>query len=176
MLDMSNRILTSYQAHSRKIQSDGFTIVELLISMALLLPFLGIIVWMMGEISSSQLYVANYEASARESQFASLVIENDLKSATMIDYPATPGGSYSALLLQTPTGAVTIASEGGRLVRTDSIGSAYLLSRRSLLDTFSVSRTGTESSFLQIELGVMASVSGTSQPIPIQHSIAHQLR
>lgn len=154
----------------------GFTLIELLISMGLIVPFLVVIVWLMSVISNSQLYLVSYDAAARESQYAALVMEHDANRIISIDYPATAGGTYDRLTIMTDSGPVTIASSEGRLIRTDSTGSAYLLSSRSKVDSFAVSRTGTESSYLQIDLDVIASISGTREPVVISRTVAHQIK
>lgn len=153
----------------------GFTLIELLLTMGLLLPFLTVIIWLMSEMSSAQLYFVNYDTAARETQFASIVIGRDLDLAETVLIPTSASESAHTLTVMTETGLVSIASVEGRLVRTDSSGSAYLLSNRSKLETFAVSRSGTESALISVDLVVAASVSGQREPFRIERTVNHHL-
>lgn len=154
----------------------GLTLIELLISMVILLPFLAIIVWMTGEISNAQLQTVNYDSTTRETQYASLVIAKDLDDATAITQPAN-GGPANQLSLTTPAGPINYSLSNGRLTRTDAQGSAFLVSQRSTVIGFTVTRTGEGLQLATVTLTVRAANSiGGGDPAVITRTISRQLK
>lgn len=154
----------------------GLTLIELVISMVIILPFLTVIIWLTGEISNNQLQAVNYDTSAREAQFASLVIAKDLDDATQITVPAgTATGSQMTLVA--PGGTIVYTSTGGRLVRMDAVSSEYLLSSRSVLKAFDVTRSGENLELVTVDLVVEAAagISG-GQPAQITRTISRQIK
>lgn len=154
----------------------GLTLVELLISMVILLPFLGIVVWMTSEISSAQLQTVNYDSATRETQYASLVIAKDLDDATAITQP-TNEGPANQLRLITPAGTISYSLSNGRLTRTDAQGGAFLLSQRSTVTGFTATRAGDGLQLVTVTLTVQAASNiGGGDPAVITRTISRQLK
>ncbi len=161
----------------KKTRLPGLTLIELLISMVILLPFLGVLIWLTSEISSSQLDTVNFDTSARETQFAAHVIAKDLDDATAIIQPAndTPANQ---LVLTTPDGAISYSVNDGRLVRTDGMGPEFLQSTRSTLEEFTASRTGPSLELVTVTLRARGSllVVGTGDTPIIERIISRNIQ
>lgn len=161
----------------KKKRLPGLTLIELLISLVILLPFLGVVIWLTSEISTAQLETVNFDTAAREAQFIAHVVAKDLDDATAVTTPAneTPANQ---LVLVTPGGSVSYAVNNGRLVRTDAAGAEFLHSTRSTLEDFTVNRTGSDLSLVTVELVIRGSilVVGTGEPTVVERTISRNIK
>ncbi len=160
----------------KKGKISAFTLIELILGMALLLPFLSVIIWMANHIVQSQLYYIEYDALVRDQAFIEGVIKYDLNRMTEVVIPATQTAVFSEMQILTNSGLVSYSSASGVLIRQDSTGSAQLHSSRVSLEDFSVSRTGTEAGLLKLELKLEASEMSESKPKLSPIIITHQIK
>ncbi len=150
--------------------------IELLISLVILLPFLGVVVWLTSEISTTQLETVNFDTATRETQFAAHSLAKDLDDAITIAHPATDAPS-NQLVLSTPGGTISYALSGDRLVRTDAVGPEFLLSTRTTVESFSVSRTGPNLELVTVTLRAKGSlmIVGTAETPTIEKVITRNV-
>lgn len=148
----------------KKSQHKGFTLVEFLLYFALFSILL---------VGVMSLFLATLEQQTRDEgrgsiqqdmQAAVSFLTKDLRSASDVSVPASAGQTADSLSLTIDGSAVEYEVVGGRLQRTDSLGSAFLNNSETNVSSIQFERLenvgGKPTISFDLEFAAIASVAG----------------
>lgn len=128
---------------SRSSGSAGFTLVEMLLYMGLVLVFLVVISNVFVSILENQRENIGRSAVVEQGQFLIARLSYDLAEAEVVTTPATPGDQAAQVVLTQAGQTVTYAIADGLLQRTHNGQTLALHTNDITIDTFQVTRVGT---------------------------------
>lgn len=120
----------------------GFTLVELIIYMGLLVIFLLVLSNIFASILDVRTESESISAVEQDGRFIMARLSYDINRATSVSTPASLGGSGSSLTLVIGAVNYTYALSGGNLVLTNDLGTNNLNSSESTISSLSFQKLG----------------------------------
>lgn len=130
---------------SRQRFSRGFTLVEMLIYMGLLVSFVAVLSAMLVSILENQLSSNASSTIEQEAQYIASRLEYDLTRSTSVSTPAGAGDTATSLVTTIGGSPYTFAVNSNKLTSTDSSGTTQLHGEDTVVSNFTVTRVGNPS-------------------------------
>lgn len=128
------KIVTNYR---------GFTQIELLLSMGILMILIGVLTTVFGQILDVQLESKAISSVDQNGRYILARLTHDMQQATSIVTPASPGQSSETLQIQINSINYTYtATPGGNLVLTNNNGTNVLNSQAASISALTFLRIG----------------------------------
>jgi prepilin-type N-terminal cleavage/methylation domain-containing protein len=148
----------------RRRKQAGFTLVELLMTMALMGIFVVVLTDMVSATMDVQTESAAVSAVSEDSRYILARLDYDIQRATSITTPAALGGSGASLALVIAGVTHTYAVSGGNLQLTDGSGTVNLNSNETTLSGVSFQRLGNSGGKETVRLSLtVTSIASTDQ-------------
>ena len=124
-------------------KNSGFTLLELIISMGILMVLVSVLLTLFGQILDVQLESKATSSVDQNGRFIMARLTHDMQQATQIITPVTPGQEGDTLALHINGTTHTFsASSSGNLVLSNTNGTDVLNSTTASISAFSVTRLG----------------------------------
>lgn len=121
----------------------GFTQVELLMSMGILMVLIAVLTSLFGQIVDVQLESKSLSSVDENGRYILARMIHDMQSASSIKLPATPGGQANTLQITVNAVDYTYALDAnGNLLLTDNTGSNNLNSEAGAISNLNFKRIG----------------------------------
>lgn len=122
----------------------GFTLVELLIYMGLLVSFLLVLSAVFSITLSTQTDVIQTQQLTQDAEYLHARLQYDIHQATSITRPASNGATDTEFILTHAGNAATYFVDNGTLKRTTASGTHALTSPDTIVTAFAVERRGND--------------------------------
>lgn len=133
---------TKYPRNPREGGRQGFTIIELLLSIGLLTILLGVLTNFLLTTLDVQLRVTSLSNVEQDARYLALRLEYDVRRATSMTIPAIDGQTDTSTTLLIDGSSHTFSIQNGSLTLTSPAGTDALTSAEVTITSFSVMRVG----------------------------------
>lgn len=148
MRQLKNRIIKNVK------NSAGFTLLELLLSMGVLMILIGILTTVFGQILDVQIESKSTSSVTQNGQYIIARLVHDMQSAQTIVSPALPGSQSATLQIRiNSVDYIYSASPSGNLVLTNNNGTDVLNSNAASISALTFTRLGNGDSNDTIRVG-----------------------